>query len=139
MGKNKGYLVNYDCDDVKFPGNGGCPKFWKRWTLKRQVFTKKGKFIDDYLISISCKGNFFQTFAPKMVIFFFSYKINILMKCNIYIIDPGFVPSDIPLGEACGSCFCPPNYTAGNCAKGLNCMHDPRIADAPGRCVKPQV
>ena len=53
----------------------------------------------------------------------------------IVILDSGFIPSAIPLGEPCGSCFCPPTYTAGTCAKGLSCKHDPRIADAPGRCV----
>ena len=54
-------------------------------------------------------------------------------------LDPGFIPSQIPLGEPCGSCYCPPTYNAGNCAKGLVCQHDPMLADAPGACVKPKV
>lgn len=43
------------------------------------------------------------------------------------------------LGEDCGSCYCPPTYDAGTCAQGLKCVHDPRIADAPGRCVRDDV
>ena len=39
-------------------------------------------------------------------------------------------------GESCGSCFCPPTYTAGNCAPGLQCQKDPRISDAAGKCVR---
>ena len=39
-------------------------------------------------------------------------------------------------GESCGSCFCPPTYTAGNCAPGLQCQKDPRISDASGKCVQ---
>ena len=57
------------------------------------------------------------------------------LKNSLSFLDPGFIPSEIPLGEPCGSCYCPPTYTAGNCAKGLTCKHDPRIADAPGECV----
>jgi len=37
-------------------------------------------------------------------------------------------------GETCGSCFCPPTYTAGDCEDGLTCVHNPMIPDAPGRC-----
>jgi len=44
------------------------------------------------------------------------------------------IPSDIQEGESCGACFCPPAYTAGECALGLTCVHHPAIADAPGRC-----
>ena len=40
-------------------------------------------------------------------------------------------------GERCGSCYCPPTYTAGECAPGLECKHDPMISDAPGKCVRP--
>jgi len=40
-------------------------------------------------------------------------------------------------GERCGSCYCPPTYTAGECAPGLECKHDPMIPDAAGECVRP--
>jgi len=40
-------------------------------------------------------------------------------------------------GESCGSCFCPPTYTAGSCAPGLECKRDPRIPDSPGKCARP--
>ena len=41
------------------------------------------------------------------------------------------------MGQTCGSCFCPPTYTAGDCAPGLECQHNPTIPDAPGKCVLP--
>merc|ERR1719431_2312362 len=32
-------------------------------------------------------------------------------------------------GEACGSCYCTPSYTAGECAEGLTCVNEyPMIA-----------
>merc|ERR1719500_1443911 len=37
-------------------------------------------------------------------------------------------------GEDCGSCYCPPDYTAGECAPGLKCVHNDNIPDAPGVC-----
>jgi secreted trypsin-like serine protease len=37
-------------------------------------------------------------------------------------------------GESCGSCMCPPTYTAGTCEPGLECIKNPLIADAPGVC-----
>ena len=38
-------------------------------------------------------------------------------------------------GEDCGSCFCPPTYTAGKCGPGLECIHNERIPDLAGKCV----
>jgi len=104
-GENQGLLLNYDCDDVKYPANGGCPKFWKYWSQGRQGRIS-GSFKEDTSITISCK-------------------------------DPGFIPTEIPLGDSCGSCYCPPTYTLGNCAKGLICQHNALLQDAPGICVKP--
>ena len=46
------------------------------------------------------------------------------------------IPQNRKLGEPCGSCFCPPTYTEGDCEPGLECKHDKRLADAPGRCVE---
>ena len=40
-------------------------------------------------------------------------------------------------GESCGSCMCPPTYTAGECERHLECFHNPMIADAPGICMVP--
>ena len=40
-------------------------------------------------------------------------------------------------GEPCGACMCPPTYTAGECKRHLECVHDPIIPDAPGRCMIP--
>jgi len=37
-------------------------------------------------------------------------------------------------GESCGDCMCPPSFTAGTCAAGLTCVHNPMIEDAPGIC-----
>merc|ERR1712123_29843 len=39
-------------------------------------------------------------------------------------------------GESCGSCFCPPAFTAGECEEGLTCVSDPMIPDLPGTCTK---
>merc|ERR1711981_1227045 len=39
------------------------------------------------------------------------------------------------LGENCGQCFCPPTFTAGTCEAGLECVHNPRLPDLPGKCV----
>merc|ERR1712106_85152 len=39
-------------------------------------------------------------------------------------------------GESCGSCFCPPAFTAGECEEGLTCVRDPMIPDLPGTCTK---
>jgi len=40
-------------------------------------------------------------------------------------------------GEACGPCYCPPDYTAGECGQGLTCVNEnPRIPDLPGVCRK---
>jgi len=39
-------------------------------------------------------------------------------------------------GESCGYCYCPPAYTAGDCAEGLICVRDPLIVDRAGRCMK---
>ena len=39
-------------------------------------------------------------------------------------------------GESCGSCFCPPTFTAGECEEGLTCVRDPMIPDLPGKCTK---
>jgi len=33
--------------------------------------------------------------------------------------------------------MCPPTFTAGDCAPGLECKHDPMIADAAGICIRP--
>merc|ERR1711915_772845 len=41
-------------------------------------------------------------------------------------------------GESCGSCFCPPTYSAGDCKPGLTCVHNPNIPDATGTCKKDQ-
>eukprot|EP00091_Calanus_sinicus_P010466 TRINITY_DN2430_c0_g1_i2.p1 TRINITY_DN2430_c0_g1~~TRINITY_DN2430_c0_g1_i2.p1 ORF type:complete len:149 (-),score=38.80 TRINITY_DN2430_c0_g1_i2:226-672(-) len=41
-------------------------------------------------------------------------------------------------GESCGSCFCPPTYSAGKCGRGLTCdlsIQD-NIPDLPGTCRK---
>jgi len=40
------------------------------------------------------------------------------------------------LGETCGSCFCPPTFTAGECAEGLVCEHSSMFEDLPGNCVE---
>ena len=40
-------------------------------------------------------------------------------------------------GEPCGSCMCPPTYTAGQCERHLECVRDPTLADAPGKCMVP--
>merc|ERR1711974_124487 len=39
-------------------------------------------------------------------------------------------------GEDCGSCFCPPTFSAGECVKGLYCdmSRQNRIPDLPGIC-----
>ena len=39
-------------------------------------------------------------------------------------------------GESCGSCFCPPTFTAGECEHGLKCdlSIQEQIPDAPGIC-----
>ena len=39
-------------------------------------------------------------------------------------------------GENCGSCFCPPTFTAGECEPGLKCdlSIQEAIPDAPGVC-----
>ena len=39
-------------------------------------------------------------------------------------------------GENCGHCYCPPTYTAGNCAPGLICEHNSKIPDAAGVCIR---
>eukprot|EP00091_Calanus_sinicus_P011012 TRINITY_DN2512_c0_g1_i2.p1 TRINITY_DN2512_c0_g1~~TRINITY_DN2512_c0_g1_i2.p1 ORF type:complete len:234 (-),score=53.52 TRINITY_DN2512_c0_g1_i2:61-705(-) len=39
-------------------------------------------------------------------------------------------------GESCGSCFCPPSFTAGECEAGLTCIKDAMIPDLPGTCQK---
>ena len=39
-------------------------------------------------------------------------------------------------GESCGSCMCPPTFSAGECEEGLTCVHDELIADAPGVCTR---
>merc|ERR1719309_956507 len=51
-------------------------------------------------------------------------------------------PPEEPLkkeGEDCGSCYCPPTYTAGECEPGLECVSDPLIPDAPGICQLPDL
>merc|ERR1712157_96979 len=39
-------------------------------------------------------------------------------------------------GEECGSCYCPPSFSAGDCAPGLYCdtSIQSQIPDAPGTC-----
>ena len=39
-------------------------------------------------------------------------------------------------GESCGSCFCPPKFTAGECDTGLKCDRSAQkfLPDAPGIC-----
>ena len=56
---------------------------------------------------------------------------------DIFIPKPGssIKPKPKQLGESCGSCNCPPTYTAGECEEGLTCVHHPMIADAPGKCI----
>ena len=56
---------------------------------------------------------------------------------DIFIPKPGspIKPKPKQLGESCGSCNCPPTYTAGECEEGLDCVHNPMIADAPGKCI----
>ena len=49
---------------------------------------------------------------------------------------PPPIPRNLQFGEPCGSCYCPPTYTLGDCAPGLKCKHDSLIPDLPGRCVK---
>jgi len=39
-------------------------------------------------------------------------------------------------GESCGSCFCPPTFSAGQCAPGNVCVHSrDGFADMPGTCM----
>ena len=45
------------------------------------------------------------------------------------------IPTNLQLGDDCGQCFCPPDYTMGECAPGLECIHNDNIPDAPGKCV----
>ena len=40
------------------------------------------------------------------------------------------------LGQPCGPCMCPPTYTMGECERHLECVHNPFIADAPGKCME---
>ena len=56
---------------------------------------------------------------------------------DILIPKPGPTIKTKPkkLGESCGSCNCPPTFTAGECEEGLECVHHPMIADAPGKCI----
>ena len=56
---------------------------------------------------------------------------------DIFIPKPGspIKPKPKQLGESCGSCNCPPTYTAGECEEGLDCVYHPMIADAPGKCI----
>ena len=50
------------------------------------------------------------------------------------------IPTNRQLGETCGSCFCPPTFTAGECAPGLWCKPGPReLSDATGTCVEARV
>ena len=37
-------------------------------------------------------------------------------------------------GEECGSCYCPPDYTAGVCGEGLTCVKESSYEDLPGVC-----
>ena len=55
---------------------------------------------------------------------------------EITTLGPPVIPRNLTLGEPCGSCLCPPNYTLGDCEQGLRCEHDTLTADAPGLCVK---
>merc|ERR1719150_1738098 len=41
------------------------------------------------------------------------------------------------MGESCGDCWCPPTFTAGHCAPGLQCLYKPNIMDSPGTCRSP--
>merc|ERR1711892_425632 len=50
---------------------------------------------------------------------------------------PTEAPAGQQEGESCGSCFCPPAFTAGECEEGLTCVRDPMIPDLPGKCTKP--
>ena len=47
------------------------------------------------------------------------------------------IPTNLSLGEACGACFCPPHFTMGECAQGLECLHQSEFEDLPGNCVNP--
>ena len=42
-------------------------------------------------------------------------------------------------GESCGSCYCPPTWTAGDCAPGLECKYNRMNLDAPGKCILPGI
>ena len=47
------------------------------------------------------------------------------------------IPTNRQHGESCGSCYCPPTSSAGECAPGLTCVSGtPYIPDAPGTCVR---
>merc|ERR1711915_246425 len=37
-------------------------------------------------------------------------------------------------GEDCGSCYCPPTFSAGKCGPGLSCVRNENIPDLPGTC-----
>merc|ERR1719431_1715855 len=37
-------------------------------------------------------------------------------------------------GEECGPCYCPPNFTAGQCGEGLTCVKVSSYEDLPGVC-----
>ena len=49
------------------------------------------------------------------------------------------IPTNVSLGEPCGSCFCPPLFTMGECADGLECVHNNQLVDLPGTCVEPGI
>jgi len=52
-------------------------------------------------------------------------------------LDPTIADVPKKVGESCGPCLCPAtNYDAGTCEKGLTCVSDPRLADAPGVCTR---
>ena len=45
------------------------------------------------------------------------------------------IPTNLKLGDPCGTCRCPPHYNLGDCEPGLECKHETEYLDAPGKCV----
>ena len=84
----------------------------------------------------SCKGNVYILLSVKIDYTGINY---VVVEFHDFLLNTSNITLQIAVlkeeGQSCGSCFCPPNFSAGECGPGLECIHDPRVSDLPGKCV----
>merc|ERR1712212_935737 len=105
-------------DKLTVPANGKPKAYCGKYSKKKQV-------------KVSSAGNMSVVFTSD------KKKHSTGAVCKVKCTEAAGSTTGQQEGESCGPCFCPPDYTLGECGEGLTCVKEyPLIADLPGVCRK---